>query len=287
MADFITDIFSDRNKYDVTKDYAYGKHELQKFDLVIPKDAEKDINIFIRIHGGAWIAGEKENCTGDLVPYVKKRKMAGLNINYRIGAVGTHISDCRMMLDDIHNAIKCAVEICEEKGYSLKKAIVAGESAGAHLALMYSYKMQYECPVEIGLVYSNCAPTDMSDKNYIAGISNFKIDDIANLCSILTGEDIYVEELYSNETKQKVDKVCPLYYMNGKIPPTMVISCGKDVLVPVSNAEILVKELEKYGVDHYYACFKNSTHCGRDKKDFLTTAKFDKHFDEMIKKYIG
>ena len=45
-------------------DEAYGEHERQKFDLAVPKDRSCH-GLILFIHGGAWIAGDKEGYRDD------------------------------------------------------------------------------------------------------------------------------------------------------------------------------------------------------------------------------
>ena len=46
--------------YTVYFDCAYGSEERQVMDLYIPKNYTGDAGLMLFIHGGAWIAGDKE-----------------------------------------------------------------------------------------------------------------------------------------------------------------------------------------------------------------------------------
>lgn len=282
----IKSAFKNTKKYTVLSDVSYGEHELQNLDIVIPRKSPKDTNLYVRIHGGAWIGGKKEDVFNSLIPFVKKRGMVGANLNYRLLKEGCFDIDCESMLEDIHEAMKKIIEICSQNGIQLKKAILEGESAGAHLALMYAYKYRTKSPVEIVLVYSDCGPTDMNDDAYFHPPIEISQKDMLMLKGLLIGKELTYEDMYNEENMQKMKKVSPCEYVSKDVAPTIFNSCGKDVLVPVSNAERLKKALDKFGVDNYYERFDNSKHCRRDKADKKKVRKFKKQFDLMIDKYL-
>ncbi|MBQ7653451.1 MAG: alpha/beta hydrolase [Clostridia bacterium] len=278
--------FSNEKKFKVFEDVPYGDHELQKIDLVIPKKAEKQTNLYVRIHGGAWIGGDKKDTTGSMIPFAKKRNMISANFNYRLLKDGCYDVDCSSIMDDIHAAMKKTVEICKKEGYELKKAILEGESAGAHVALMYAYKFKDESPVEIALVYSDCGPTDMNDDSYFMPPIEITRKDMLMLKSLLIGKELTYESMKEPENMEMLRTVSPITYVTKDSAPTILNSCGKDVLVPVSNGITLERVLSENGVDHYFDIFDNSKHCRRDKADKKKVKAYNKKFKEMIDKYI-
>lgn len=280
------DVFKSEKKYKVFENVPYGDHELQKIDVVIPSKADKKTNLYVRIHGGAWIGGDKSDTTESMEPYVKKRNMIGANFNYRLLKDGVYDVDCKSIMDDIHAAMNKTVEICKKEGYEPNKAMLEGESAGAHIALMYAYKYKDKSPVEIALVYSDCAPTDMNDDAYFNPPIEITRKDMLMLKSLLIGKELTYESQKEAENVEKLKEVSPVNYVDEKTVPTVLNSCGKDVLVPASNAVALDKTLSENGVDHYYEHFDNSKHCRRDKADKKKTKAYNKKLQEMIDKYL-
>ena len=47
-------------------DLSYGTHERQVVDLFVPENASGDLGLVLLIHGGAWIAGDKESYLGGM-----------------------------------------------------------------------------------------------------------------------------------------------------------------------------------------------------------------------------
>lgn len=270
---------------DVFNDISYGEEETQKFDLIIPQGIGKDLSLSIYLHGGAWLGGDKSLDTELVLPMAQEKGMISANVNYRLLSEGRNDLDCRTLLQDIDDAIKKIVEVCDDKGYSVKKAIIWGKSAGGHLALMYAYTCKDTSAVDIGLVYSICGPTDMTDEDFFAE-TDFTTEQMLLLNSVLTGVKVTEENLMSEDIVSERQRVSPINYVTSTSVPTVFNSCGRDRMVPTSNAQRLEKVLKDCGVDYYYAHFSHSNHCGRNGLDFFTYTVLDYHLDKMIEKYV-
>lgn len=270
--------------YDVMTDISYGEEEAQKFDLTIPQGIGKELSLAVFIHGGAWFGGDKSYET-DKTQYMAEKGMISANVNYRLLSTERKELDCDTLLEDIDNAIAKIVEVCGEKGYSIGKAMLWGKSAGGHIALMYAYTCKEKSAVDIGLVYSICGPTDMSDTNYFSK-TEFTTEQVLLLQSGLTGKDVTADNFLDDSIQSELARVSPVSYVDENSVPTIFNSCGRDNLIPVSNAQRLEKALKANGVDYYYGHFANSNHCGRHGFDFFAYTVFDYHLDKMIDEYV-
>ena len=69
----------------ILRDLAYipDGHERQKLDLYLPgqKEAASPLPLIVWVHGGAWLAGSKENCRS--VRFLRQG-YAAASINYRL-----------------------------------------------------------------------------------------------------------------------------------------------------------------------------------------------------------
>lgn len=270
--------------YDMYSDIAYGQDAEQVFDLIIPQGVGNEMGLCVYIHGGGWIGGDKSAESETVKPFAKKGLVTA-NVNYRLLKDGHDELNYKSLLEDINEAVKKIVSFCEEKGISVKKAMFMGESAGGHIALMYSYTYYDKCPVEIGFVYSICGPTDMTDERYFVD-TDFPEDMMLNIQTLLTGKTVTADNRFSDEIVQAQLEVSPISYVNENSVPTILNSCGQDRLVPVSNAETLCDVLEANGVEYYYKEFYFSNHCGRHGMDFINYTLLDMKLDEMIEKYV-
>lgn len=117
-----------------------GDHEM-KLDVIAPriylgkdpwyKFEGKKRPVLLFIHGGGWIAGDKAASTIDLMPYAS-RKWAIVNINYRLADV----AKAPAAVMDSRKALQWIYQKADEYYFDTSNIVVAGESAGAHLALM-------------------------------------------------------------------------------------------------------------------------------------------------------
>ena len=139
--------------YNLKFDISYGEESEQKLDLIIPEGIGKTLNLCVYIHGGAWMGGDKSLETENVITYAQDRGMIAANVNYRLLSESRQDLNCNTQLQDINSAVEKIVEVCQEEGYTIKNAMIMGESAGGHLALMYAYKCKDISPVNISLVY--------------------------------------------------------------------------------------------------------------------------------------
>lgn len=272
------------SSYDVMTDIAYGQEEGQTLDLIIPEGIGSELGLAVFIHGGAWFGGDKSYET-DKTELMAKKGLISANVNYRLLSTDRRELDCNTLLEDVDNAISKIVEVCRDKGYSIGKALIWGKSAGGHMALMYAYTYKEKSAVDVGLVYSICGPTDMSDTNYFSK-TEFTTEQVLIMQSGLTGKDVTVDNFLDDGIQSELARVSPVNYVNENSVPTIFNSCGKDHLIPTSNAKSLEKALKANGVDYYYDHFANSNHCGRHGLDFFNYTVFDYHLDKMIDNYI-
>lgn len=113
---------------DVLYDQSYGPEDRQWFDLYLPDGAPTPLPVFVWIHGGAWLEGDKSEVPGPIVD-MRRRGVAVMAITYRFSDTPfpTTISDVRAAIRWIH-------EHGDELGLDGDRIGVAGDSAGGHLA---------------------------------------------------------------------------------------------------------------------------------------------------------
>lgn len=275
--------------YKELTDVSYGESPQQVFDITFPEGIGSDLSLSVYIHGGAWWGGDKNTSYSILYGYFSDRKMLDdmicARVNYRLISESTPEINCETQLQDIDNALKKIVEVCKENGYNVTKAMLWGESAGGHLSTMYCYKYKKTSAVNIGLCYSICGPTDLTDNWYFT-TCEIKGQEMATLQKLLTSADITLDNYTGEAAIEARKSVSPIYYVTPDSVPTLYYSGGKDPLVQTSDGEKLAAALKKNGVDHYYMEFPNSPHCGRVKDDYGYCKLFDLHLESMLKKYV-
>ena len=269
----------------VYKNISYGNHSRHKLDLYLPTDCGDDMGLVLYIHGGAWIAGDKEGYYETLEYMAEKYGVACAAVNYR------YISDSVTLLDimdDIDAAMECIRAKGEKLGININRSILTGGSAGGHLSLLYAYSRVEGSAIPPVAVMSDCGPTDLSDDYYYYnedlgkgnGLGGDEV--ISQLLTWGTGVEI------TRETRvnylEKIAEVSPLTYVNKDSVPTIINHGMVDDIVPFRNAVMLEAKLTELGVEHVFNVYPNSGH-GLDR-DPDAAARAQELFGGYIEKYV-
>lgn len=256
-------------------DLSYGTHERQVVDLFIPDDASGDLGLVLFIHGGAWIAGDKESYEGGMEYGATELGIATASVNYRYISDDVDLLD---VLDDIDDALAVIKDKGNEVGVNINKVLLTGDSAGGHLSLLYAYARKNTAPVTPVAVISNSGPTDLYDDNFY---HNNAIGDQTVVCDLLSKA---CGQRFTYDTKESamtaLYSVSPIAYVSADCVPTVINHGTADSIVPFSNAVTLDALLTQYGVEHVLNVYDGADHdLGKDDE-----AK--KKADELLFGYI-
>lgn len=241
-------------------DMAYGTHERQVVDLCIPDDASGDLGMVLFIHGGAWIAGDKESYHGGMNYGASSLGIATASTNYRYLSEDVDILD---ILDDIDAALAKIKEKGAEVGVNINKVLLTGDSAGAHLSLLYAYARKTTAPITPVAVVSNSGPTDLYDDNFYHNNALGDEAVISDLMSKACGQRFTYETKES--AKDALYSVSPIAYVSADCVPTVINHGSADSIVPFSNAQTLDALLTEYGVEHVLNVYQGADHdLGKD-----------------------
>lgn len=271
-----------KDNYIYYKDAKYGSFKRQKLDLYLPNDmkGKKDGGLVLYIHGGAWVAGDKDGYRNEMEKNVKEGGYAYAAMNYHYISDDT---DCFVILNDVFMALEEIKKLAKENDIELTKVLLTGGSAGAHIALLYAYSYFYVDPF-----YSPIVPTcvvSYSGPAHIVNEDYYEMEDLSgkayDLFSKLSGFR-YTEDTYYDAFPYLL-KVSPTYYASTAVP-TIICHGAKDSVVPVSDAYILDNTLTAYGIKHDLIIFPNSNHgldCDPDKMEEANSL-----FKEYMKLYL-
>ena len=237
------------------RNLSYGTHERQVLDLNIPADNDGEIGLVLFIHGGGWIAGDKEGYGKSLEEVSDLYGFASAAMNYRYVSESSDLDD---IMDDIDAALALIKQKGEENGVSINKVLLTGGSAGGHLSLLYGYSRAENAPITPVAVVDNCGPSDLNDDNYYTENGLGSDEQIAELFSWAVGESFTYEERASKY--ELLEKYSPNYYINENTVPTVINHGMKDNVVPYSNALSLDAKLTEYGVVHVLNAYPDSGH---------------------------
>ena len=266
------------------KNVKYGDHERNKLDLYLPNDIidNDEHGLVLYIHGGAWVAGDKDGYEDEMKKNAKKGGYAYAAMNYRYIDDNTTAFD---IMHDIFNALEKIKEVAKENGVNLTKVLLTGGSAGAHLSLLYAYSYwqvePFYSPIIPTCVVSYSGPTNITSTDYytMPALSG----QAYNLFSMLSGYK-YNEETYEDAFPYLL-KVSPTYYaISGYGVPTVICHGEQDSVVPVSDAIYLDHILTQLNVNHELVLFPHSDHGLESDPDKWEYA--NKLFKEYMEKYL-
>lgn len=220
--------------FDKEMDVSYGTDPKQKLDLYIPKNKDSIRGIFVIIHGGGWKAGDKSNLRSFALSLMQKLPdYAFANINYRLADANSFILPNQT--DDIDGAIDLLVKRFNPNS----KFILLGNSAGAHLSMLYGYNsfFDFKHHNKIKAVINIVGPADLLDKDF-AHYSDYDF------------VEKHMINMKSSTSKDLTNKNIPnpVYWINEKSPPTISFYGNNDQVIPLSQKRILDSALNKNGI---------------------------------------
>jgi acetyl esterase/lipase len=211
----------------ILQNEAYGAGSRQVADIYLPANRNAGTKVVILVHGGGWSDGDKGDLR-DVITLLRTNwpEVAVVNTNYTL-ANNTQATHHPAQMNDFNTLVnyikanKSLWQIGEDMG-------MAGVSAGAHLALLYSYA--YRGDNRIKAVASVVGPTDFSDPFYI---NNTLFQVVAK--NYLGKTWIEDPELHKAAS--------PALRVSNNAPPTFIAYGLLDPIVPVSNATTLYNNL--------------------------------------------
>lgn len=229
----------------------YGADERQILEIAYRPFDPLPTPIVLFLHGGSWISGDKSIMRRYQVQ-ITQAGFGYVSMNYRFITSGASYLD---MLNDVRSAIQFLKQSASDFNIDPTKMAIVGESAGAHLAMLYAYRNTSPIPIQfaMGLV----PPVDFTDPGYLTfGDSNFQLF-LANalMGTSLSGPSDIVENGYPESW---ID-ASPITHLEKAIP-TLIGYAGQDELIPLSNMERFIVESNELNAPIETIFFENSGH---------------------------
>ena len=150
----------------------YPKNERNVYDLYIPSSAkekkDKYNKIILFIHGGAWVAGEKDQMELFCTTYGSLGFITA-TMGYTILMNNYDQANIFRMIDEITATIKSIKKELINAGFNGDKLemAISGGSAGGHLSLLYAYGFGKNSAIPIKYIINICGPVTLEDYYYI------------------------------------------------------------------------------------------------------------------------
>lgn len=258
----------------VEYNYVANGHERHKLDFYrYGSEGQSYRPTLIWIHGGAWIAGDKKKI--DPIAF----RIAGLggynlvSINYRFA--DDNSAPWPEIVYDVNAAIRWTKLNSKKLGIDPDKLIIAGESAGAHLAAMAAFGSDSQ---EMRGDKNTGPSTDVRAAVLFYGPYNMSSLVVQKNSAIRSGmceEPQYsspilelldcpetTNEKYNIDTcdLKMVRTADPCAYIDKSDPPAYVAHGEQDCIVPWGQSKALHDELEDVGVHNVFVSVKGGEH---------------------------
>jgi acetyl esterase/lipase len=241
--------------YRVTPNVTYLSIAGQDLKLdVYRRNAQGPQPTLVYMHGGFWVAGNKEGQIMSLVPWMEMGWNV-INVEYRLGP-GTPAPGA---VEDCLCALRFLTAQAQLTAYNIDpaKIVVMGESAGGHLALALGM-----IPDSAGLD-GECTDGRTPLPKVAAVLNWFGIYDVPDVIDGPNKQGAAMRWFGSLPNKMEIAKrVSPVTYVRAGLPPIMTIHGDKDNVVPYQHAVRLKADLDRLGVPNQLVTIPGKGHGG-------------------------
>lgn len=225
----------------------YGEHKRQRMDIFLPTDYPVDSPVVLIVHGGAWTLGKKEHMI-QIQKMLFKNNIPSINMNYRLVSKSKKIT-YREQLEDIGLAIHQFNSLADKAELQPNNYILLGESAGAHLSLLYGYQH----PDQVKKIISLSGPTDFYSKEYL--------NSFYSKYTSPTFQKVVGVKFDRKNLSEEFQKASPI--ANVSNVPTLLFQGNTDFLVNQHQGLLLDSVLTEKNIPHKLIFMKKTGHVPR------------------------
>lgn len=225
-----------------------------KLDLYVPTDSGSH-PLLIYFHGGGWEHGSKEMIVANVIPYLEMG-FAVANVEYRLTAT----APAPAAVEDARCAVRWLGQHAARYHFDTTRFVLAGGSAGAHLALMAGMLRASD-----GLD----GPCAGEPEPHIAAIINYYgITDVQDLLAGPHRQHWAVEWIGAGADREELARrMSPLTYVRAGLPPIITVHGDADKSVPYEQAVRLHAALDSAGVPNELVTVHGGGHANHGFSD--------------------
>jgi acetyl esterase/lipase len=197
-------------------------------DLIRPDDERRDLPVTVYVHGGGWTGGDPQRQAREMYHALALDGWATLAIRYPF----TPQVSVEEQVEAVRSAIRWARTRLADHGIDATHVVVAGGSAGGHLATMAAL-----------------TPSS-ADERVAACVAMYAIFDMANRNRTRAPWGMIRESVMMasvTEAPARYSALSPLDRIGDDSPPMLIVHGTRDTLVPFAEAEQFVEALRAAG----------------------------------------
>ena len=246
----------------VVKDVEYARvnDDSLKLDLYLPEKITPPLIVYV--HGGAWKAGSKSDMP---LKALVNKGFAAVSVDYRLSTVAPFPAQAH----DIKAAIRFLRAHASEYGYDASRIVIAGSSAGGHLAAIVGVTNGNK---ELEGTEGDC----LKESSSVQGI--ISLFGASNLMTILSqstphGVSVRAPALQlllggqPNEKPELARLASPVNHVDAHDPPLLLIHGDADPQMPPEQSVELKKAYEAAGCQVQLEVIPGGKHGGKEFYD--------------------
>lgn len=248
-----------------------------KLDLYLPA-TPTPAGLIVWVHGGAWRAGSRASVD---VRGLVGRNWAIASVDYRLSTVARFPAQ----VHDIKAAIRFLRARAGDYGYPANRFVIAGSSAGAHLAALVGVTNgvaelegnEGEFPKESSAVQAIVDLYGASDLTTILGQSTpHGLAMRAPALELLLGAQ--------PDAKPELARLAsPVFQVDANDPPLLLLHGDRDPQMPINQAHELQGAYEKSGLPVVFKVLHGSGHGGPAFTDAASLTLIDTFLRQHLK----
>ncbi len=207
-----------------------------KLDVYQRQGVEGPQPTLIYMHGGFWVAGNKESELGTFMPWLEMGWNV-VNVEYRLGPVAL----APAAMEDCMCALRWVAQNAKTYNFDVNKIVTYGQSAGGHLALALGV-----IPESEGFALE-CAGAPLPK---VAAVINWA--GVSDVPDVIDGPNRkYPAASWFGSLPNRLDlaaRLSPINYLRADLPPIVSVHGDKDNVVPYAQSVRLHQELDRLGV---------------------------------------
>ena len=206
------------------------------------KDGRGNKPTLLYMHGGGWVQGDKESILFNILPFIA-RDWVVISINYRLAKdakAPAAVEDCLAALDWVYDH-------AEEYMIDTDRIVVAGDSAGGHLALLTGMLRKGDSLCENKLI--------VGEKQSVAAIINWVgVTDLST-------HDIPQQWIDPADNRTElIRSLSPIHYVRTGGTPVISVHGSDDPVVLPNQAKSLHEKLQTAGVKEKLVMISGAKH---------------------------
>jgi acetyl esterase/lipase len=232
----------------ISANIAYGSHHRQRLDVWRLSRTPQNAPVIVYFHGGGWTFGDKREQGRPMLHEFVSRGWIVVTSNYRLAPHDlwpAHIVDAKRVLGWVKKNIA-------NYGGDPDRVVLAGGSAGGHLAALLALSQPDEWPSEDQL--------DLRDWSVRGCISLYGVlemtGDETHWHGLGHGLRVLLERRVvrrPREGNQELyEAMSPFHRIREDVPPFLVVQGGNDTLVDVNVARHFVDEYRRRALAPIY-----------------------------------